>query len=396
MIKSIDDTSFESKRVLIRVDFNVPLTDEFKVADDTRIIESLQTIDKILDDGGIPVLMSHLGRPKGEKNMKFSLKPVADYLINKLGYKVLFAEDCIGDIPKDAIKKAIPGEVVLLENLRFYKEEEKNSVEFASKLAELGDCYVNDAFGTAHRAHASTHALALMFTERFAGYLMLKEIKYLGTALKNPKKPYVAVLGGVKISGKIDVIRNLFEQCNTILIGGGMAYTFFKSLGYEIGDSIVENDKVELASQLLIEAESKGVNLLLPSDVLAADSFSNDANRKLMACNEIKQGWQGLDIGDNTIVRYSNIIKSAKTVVWNGPMGVFEFDNFSNGTARIAEALAEATVNGAITVVGGGDSASAAHKLGFSDKVSHISTGGGASLEYLEGKELPGIKALEL
>lgn len=340
MIKTIYDVHFESKKVLVRVDYNVPLDENGKVTDDTRIRESLPTIDKIIDDHGIPILISHLGRPKGERNPKYSLAPVAGYLREKFGYNVLFAEDCIGDIAKNTISKAEPGDIVLLENLRFYKEEEKNDPEFAKKLAELADVYVNDAFGSAHRAHASTEGVTRFFEIKVAGKLLLDEIEYLGKAVKNPVKPFVSIIGGAKISGKIDVIRNLFAKCDTILIGGGMMFTFFKAMNLNIGKSICEDDKVELALQLINEAKEKNVRLILPEDVLVADKFSNDAQTKQVPVTEIPDDWFGMDIGIKTIETFSQIIKEAKTIFWNGPMGVFEMSNFANGTLSIAQAMA--------------------------------------------------------
>lgn len=396
MIKSIDDTIFNMKRVLIRVDFNVPLDENFKVTDDTRIVESLPTIDKIIDDCGVPILMSHLGRPNGEVKKKYSLEPVAEHIRNKFGYTLHFASDCIGEKAKETIAQAEVGDIVLLENLRFHPEEEKNDMEFARKIASLGDAYVNDAFGTAHRAHASTYAVAQCFTERYAGYLMMKEIEYLGKALSKPVRPFLAVLGGAKISGKIDVIRNLMDKCDKILIGGGMAFTFFKAMGYEIGNSLLEEDKIELASELLKLSREKGVDLVLPTDIIAANAFSNEAQIQTALTKAFPAGWFGLDIGPDSIKSFSELILSAKTTVWNGPMGVFEMENFAHGTFAIAQAMANATAKGAITVVGGGDSAAAIDKMNFKSRVTHVSTGGGASLEFLEGKELPGLKVLEV
>mgnify|MGYP000966414332 FL=1 len=396
MIKSILDGNFDGKNVLVRVDFNVPYDKDGKVADDTRIKMTLPTIDHIIDGGGIPVIMSHLGRPKGERNLKYSLKPVADHLIEKYGYKVLFVEDCIGEIAEKAVKSAVPGEIVLLENVRFHPEEEKNDLEFAKKLARLGDAYVNDAFGSAHRAHSSTEAVAKLFEERYAGFLMKNELDYLNKALKSPIKPFVAVIGGAKISGKIDVINNLLDKCDTIIIGGGMIFTFYKAMGYNIGKSILEEDKIELASSLLNKAKEKNVQLLLPVDVIVADKFENEANIKIVPAEEIGNEDIGMDIGPKTQEEFAKVILQAKTVVWNGPMGVFEMPNFAKGTYAIAEALAKATENGAVTIVGGGDSAAAINQMGFDKKVSHVSTGGGASLEFLEGKQLPGVVALEI
>lgn len=396
MIVSIYETNFDSKRVLVRVDFNVPINSEGKVEDDTRIVESLPTIDKIIDDGGIPILMSHLGRPKGAYDPKYSLKPVADYLHDVLGYSVIFANDCIGEEAEKAVKSAKPGDVVLLENVRFHKEETENDTVFAEKLALLGDCYVNDAFGSAHRAHASTHAVAQFFHDKYAGKLMMDELHYLGKALNNPRRPFVAILGGAKISGKIDVIKNLLHKCDQILIGGGMAFTFLKAKGYEIGKSILEEDKIELAKELLSEAEKIGVPIHIPEDYIVADAFSNEANFRCVNAGEINVDDYGMDIGYKTRENYKEIILQANTIIWNGPMGVFEFENFSEGTKSIALALAEATQKGAITVVGGGDSVSAVNKLNLKKQITHVSTGGGASLEFLEGKTLPGVAALEI
>jgi len=396
MIKSIYDFDFSGHKVLVRVDFNVPLDSENNVTDDNRIRESIPTIDKIIDDGGIPILMSHLGRPKGERKPKYSLKPVADYLKNKLGYSVIFAEDCVGEQAKNAVNNAKIGDIVLLENLRFHKEEELNDSEFARKLASLGDVYVNDAFGSAHRAHASTYAVALLFDNRLAGKLMLDEIEYLGKAITNPKKPFVAIIGGAKISGKIDVIKNLLDKCNSILIGGGMSFTFFKAMGLEIGKSILEEDKISLASELLQEARKKNVQLFLPIDIIVANQFSNDAEYKCVKQGEIPNDWHGMDIGIETRNLYKNEIIKAKTIIWNGPMGVFEMEKFNKGTIAIADALVEVTAKGAITIVGGGDSAAAINQLNYKNKITHVSTGGGASLEFLEGKTLPGIEALSI
>jgi phosphoglycerate kinase len=396
MIKSILEGDFSGKNVLVRVDFNVPYDSNGKVADDTRIKMTLPTIDHIIDAGGIPILISHLGRPKGQRDLKYSLKPVAEHLSEKYAYKVHFAEDCIGEETEKIVKSAIPGEIVLLENVRFYAEEEKNDLEFAKKLARLGDVYVNDAFGSAHRAHATTEALAKLFDERYAGLLMKNELDYLGKALKTPVKPFVAVIGGAKISGKIDVITNLLDKCDTIIIGGGMIFTFYKALGYSIGKSILEEDKIELASNLIKQAKEKNVKLMLPLDVVVADKFENDANYRVVPAVKIEDNDIGMDIGPQTQTLYSTTIKDAKTIVWNGPMGVFEMPNFAKGTYAIAEALAKATEYGAITIVGGGDSAAAINQMGFDKKVSHVSTGGGASLEFLEGKALPGVVALEV
>jgi len=395
MIKSVHEAEFQGKNVFVRVDFNVPLDENGKVADDTRIEMSLPTIDVIIDGGGIPILASHFGRPKGNRNPAYSLKPVADVLADKFGFNVIFANDCIGAEVEEIVAKAVPGEVVLLENLRFHSEEEANDTEFSKKLASIADVYVNDAFGAAHRAHASTEGMARLFEERYAGLLMKNELDYLGNALSNPLKPFVAVIGGAKISGKIDVVNNLLDKCDTIIIGGGMTFTFFKAIGLNIGKSILEEDKIQLAKELIEKAKAKNVNLLLPTDIVVADKFDNSANYKTVPSNSIEDDWLGMDIGEESIIEITNIIQRAKTIVWNGPMGVFEMSNFSNGTFKVASALADATDKGAITIVGGGDSAAAINQMNFNKKVSHVSTGGGASLEYLEGKILPGVAALE-
>lgn len=394
MKKSIEAIDLKNKKVLVRVDFNVPLDENNNVTDDKRIVESLPTIKKIISDGGIAILMSHLGRPKGKVNPKYSLKPAADCLSGLIGKEVKMANDCIGDEVKKLIDDSKPGDVILLENLRFYAEEEANDSEFAKKLSVLGDVYVNDAFGSAHRAHASTEGVTKHIGESLAGYLMQKELDYLGNALNNPVRPYTAILGGAKISGKIDVINNLFSKVDNLIIGGGMAYTFFKAMGYEIGSSLLEAEKVELAKEILEKTKTSGVNFLLPVDTVVAAEFSNDSPSEVVSSNNIPSGKMGLDIGPKTIELFSETIKNSKTVVWNGPMGVFEFDNFAKGTFKVAEALVEATKNGCVTVIGGGDSASAIAKAGLEKEVTHVSTGGGASLEFLEGKVLPGVEAL--
>lgn len=396
MIKSILDANFENKNVLVRVDLNVPLTDDGKVADDTRINASLPTVDDIIDHGGIPILMSHLGRPKGEYDAKYSLKPVAEYMKDVLGYNVKFADNCIGEKTKEIIKNANMGDLIILENLRFHKEEKANDEGFAKELASLADIYVNDAFGSAHRAHASTSKVAEFFNDKYAGHLLLDELTHLGGALDKPVPPFTAIIGGAKISGKIDVIKNLFDKCDNILIGGGMMFTFYKAKGMEIGKSILEEDKVELAKELIEEAEEKGIKLFLPSDVIVGEEFNNNTKYTTVSCEEIPNDMIGLDIGEETAQTYYDVISDSKTIVWNGPMGVFEMNNFAKGTLKIAEAMAEATKLGAKTIVGGGDSAAAIKKINYDKKVSHVSTGGGASLEFLEGKELPGVKALEI
>jgi phosphoglycerate kinase len=391
--KTIRDISVSGKRVLVRVDFNVPLDKQKNIEDDTRIRESLPTIEHLLSQGAKVILMSHLGRPKG-KTLEFSLAPVAKRLSELLGKPVHFASDCIGTEAETAVNALQNGEVLLLENVRFYKEEEANDLEFAKKLASLGDVYVNDAFGTAHRAHASTEGVTKFIQTAVAGFLIEKELKYLGEATANPKRPFVAILGGSKISGKIDVLEKLLEKVDTVLVGGAMIFTFFKAQGLKVGKSLVEDDKLEVAKTVLEKAKSRKVKLLLPTDVVIADKFEKDANAKTVSVDAIEDDWLGLDIGAETITMYRNEILSAKTVVWNGPMGVFEMDKFAVGTFEIAKALAEATKNGAITVIGGGDSASAIVKAGLEKAVTHVSTGGGASLEFLEGKILPGIAAL--
>jgi len=390
----ISEGKINGKRVLVRVDFNVPL-EGGKITDDKRITESLRTIKAITDNGGKCILMSHLGRPKGEKNEKYSLKPIAEHLGKLLGKDVLFANDCIGDDVRMKIDNMKEGSIILLENLRFYKEEEKNDEGFARELAFLGDVYVNDAFGAAHRAHASTEGVTHFMKENAAGYLIEKELKYLSRAVGNPERPLIAILGGSKISGKIDVIQSLMDKADTILIGGGMMFTFYKAMGYEIGKSLLEEDKVELAKEILEKAKSTGKKFMLPQDVVMASKFENDAETTVFDAGKIEnKEWMGLDIGPKTIESYKNEILNSKTIVWNGPMGVFEMDNFAKGTIEVAKAMAEATEKGAVTIIGGGDSASAIAKAGLEDKVTHVSTGGGASLEFLEGKKLPGIEAL--
>ncbi len=391
---TIDQVALKGKKVLVRCDFNVPLNEHREITDDRRIRASLPTIKKILQEGGAAVLCSHLGRPKGQVKEELSLKPVAKRLTELLNKPVKMAPDCIGPEVK-AMKEALqPGEILLLENLRFHKEETENDPEFARQLAEGCDLFINDAFGTAHRAHASTVGVTQYFKQCAAGYLIEKELKYLGQAIENPQRPFVAVLGGAKISGKIDVIKNLFSKVDALIIGGGMAYTFFKAQGYEIGKSLLEEDRIVMAREILQEAQQKKITFLLPVDVVVADRFDNEATRKVVKATEIPADYMGMDIGPETIQRFSEEIKKAKTIVWNGPLGVFEMSNFAVGTRKIAEAIAEATRNGAISVIGGGDSAAAVSQFGMDDQFTHISTGGGASLEFLEGKELPGIAAL--
>jgi phosphoglycerate kinase len=391
---TINDIDLKNKKVLVRVDFNVPLDDNLNITDDNRITSTLPTIKKIISDGGMAILMSHLGRPKGKPNSKYSLKPVAARLSQLLGKEVKLAPDCIGDQVKAMVNAMKPGDVILLENLRFHEEEEKNNPEFAKQLAELGDVYVNDAFGSAHRAHASTEGLTKFMSVSVAGYLMQKELDYLGGAIENPKRPYLAILGGAKISGKIDVIMNLFDKVDSMIIGGGMAYTFYKAQGMEIGSSLLEAEKIDLAKQVLEKAKTSKMKLLFPVDVVVAKEFNNDSPSEVVSINKMPSDKMGLDIGPESIKLFREEILKSKTIVWNGPMGVFEMDNFAKGTNAVAAALVEATEKGAITVIGGGDSAAAISKAGLSDKVSHVSTGGGASLEFLEGKILPGVAAL--
>ena len=392
--KTISDIDVSGKRVLVRVDFNVPLDKSGHVEDDTRIRESLPTIQTLLQHRARVILMSHLGRPKGKRAMEFSLKPAAERLSQLLGQPVQMAGDCIGPEVEQQALSLKDGEVLMLENLRFYNDEEDNNPEFAKKLAALGEIYVNDAFGTAHRAHASTEGITKFMPIAVAGFLMEKELKYLGEATEHPQRPFVAILGGAKISGKIDVLERLLDKVDKILLGGAMIFTFFKSRGLSVGKSLVEDDKLSVATSIQDKAKAKGIPLLLPVDVVVADRFEADATSKVVDVEAIPDGWMGLDIGPKTIELYRKEILDAKTIVWNGPMGVFEMDKFATGTIEIAKALAEATKHGAITVVGGGDSASAIAKAGLDKAVTHVSTGGGASLEFLEGKVLPGIAAL--
>lgn len=394
MKKLVDDIALKGKRVLVRVDFNVPLDENLNITDDIRITSALPTIKKIMTEGGKVILMSHLGRPKGQVNPKYSLKPAAVRLSELLGIEVKFAPDCVGEEVEAIVNSLKDGEVCLLENLRYYAEEEKNVPEFAEKLAKLGDVYVNDAFGSAHRAHASTEGVTKFIKTCVSGYLMKKELDYLGTAVSNPKRPFTAILGGAKISGKIDVINNLASKVDNLIIGGGMAYTFYKAMGYEVGTSLLEAEKVDLAKQILEDTPKTGVNFMLPKDVVVAAEFNNDSPSEVVAIDKIPADKMGLDIGPDTVEAFKKVVLESKTVLWNGPMGVFEMDNFAKGTNAIAAALAEATKNGAITIIGGGDSASAIKKAGLEDQVTHVSTGGGASLEFLEGKVLPGVAAL--
>jgi phosphoglycerate kinase len=393
-MKTLNDFNFNNKKAIIRVDFNVPLDENFKVTDATRIEAAKPTIDKILKDGGSVILMSHLGRPKGVE-ANYSLQHIVSKTEEILGQKVHFASDCIGETAENAAKNLQPGEILLLENLRFYAEEEKGDVEFSKKLAELGDIYVNDAFGTAHRAHASTTIIAQFFQDaKCFGYLLAKEIESIEKVLKNSEKPVVAILGGSKVSSKITVIENILDKVNHMIIGGGMTFTFVKALGGKIGDSICEDDKLDLAIEILKQAKAKGVQIHIPVDVVAADAFSNDANTQIVDVNHIPDGWQGLDAGPKSLAIFRRIILDSKTILWNGPLGVFEMDNFSKGTIALGEYIAESTANGAFSLVGGGDSVAAVKQFGLEPKMSYVSTGGGAMLEMLEGRTLPGIAAI--
>ena len=388
--KTIEDIQVASKRVLVRVDFNVPLNDKKEITDETRITAALPTIKYLIEHKARVILCSHLGRPKGEFKMEYSLKPCAERLSQLLGQNVVLAADVIGDSAKKCAAELKDGDVMLLENVRFHKEEEKNDPEFAKALASLAEIYVNDAFGAAHRAHASTEGVA-KYLPAVAGYLLFKEIDVLGRALENPNRPFIAILGGAKVSDKIGVIENLLTKVDVLIIGGGMAYTFLKAKGYEVGKSILEADKVELARELTQKAQDRGVKLVLPVDNIVADEFNADAKTKIVPSDGIPADYMGMDIGPSSRIIFSNEIKKGKTIIWNGPMGVFEMDAFAEGTKAVAQAMADGE---GMTVVGGGDSVAAVHMLGLAHKMSHISTGGGASLEFLEGKVLPGVAAL--
>lgn len=394
-MNTIDQFNFNGKKALIRVDFNVPLDKDFNITDDKRMRAALPTINKILTDGGSVVLMSHLGRPKGGPEQKYSLKHILGDLSKMLGVEVKFAENCIGKEVQDKAKNLAAGEVLLLENLRFHPEEEKGDVKFAEELSKLGDVYVNDAFGTAHRAHASTTIVAQFFpNDKYFGYLMAEELKNAEKVNYGAVKPFTAIMGGAKVSDKILLIESLLDKVDNLIIGGGMAYTFAKAQGGEIGTSLLEEDRMALCLELIEKAKTKGVNLILPVDTVIADKFDNDADKDQVDTGKIPANWMGLDIGDKSIELFSETIKGSKTVLWNGPMGVFEMKNFEHGTKAIAEAVVAATENGAFSLIGGGDSAAAIAKFGLEDKVSYVSTGGGALLEYMEGKELPGVKAI--
>ncbi|WP_460694060.1 phosphoglycerate kinase [Mucilaginibacter puniceus] len=394
-MKTIDQINFSGKKALIRVDFNVPLDDDYNITDDNRITAALPTIKKILKDGGAVILMSHLGRPKDGPTEKYSLKHVVKHLSDLLGQSVDFANDCIGEEAINKAKALKDGQVLLLENLRFYKEEEKGDKAFAEKLSKLGDIYVNDAFGTAHRAHASTAIIAQFFPDaKYFGYVMGAELANAEKILNHAEKPFTAIMGGSKVSDKIELIEKLLDKVDNLIIGGGMAYTFAKANGGNIGTSLVELDKLDLALSLVQKAKDKGVNLLLPVDNVIADAFSNDANTNTAKTGEIPDGWMGLDIGPETVALFSKVVAESKTILWNGPMGVFEMEKFLVGTKAIADAVVKATKKGAFSLIGGGDSAAAVSKFNLTDDVSYVSTGGGALLEYMEGKELPGVKAI--
>lgn len=395
-MKRIEDQNFANKKVLVRVDFNVPLNSDFQITDDTRMQSALATINKIKADGGIAILMSHLGRPKSGPEDKFSLKHIVEHLASITNSKVHFASDCIGQIAADTVASAQSGEIVLLENLRFYTEETKGDVEFAKKLASLADVYVNDAFGTAHRAHASTTIIAQFFKEsKMFGFLLQNEIDSLEKALNSTDKPFTAIIGGAKVSDKVQVIQNLMNRADNILIGGAMAYTFIAASGGKVGKSLVEEDKFDLANSLIQEAKEKGVKLILPLDSKVAQDFSNDVPEEYQNSDSIAENYMGLDIGPQAIKDYSEVISNSKIIIWNGPMGVFEFSNFQAGTRSVAESVAAATKNSdAFSLIGGGDSVAAINKFKLAEQVSYVSTGGGAMLEYLEGKTLPGVAAI--
>lgn len=391
--KSVDDLQVKGKRVLVRCDFNVPLQDG-AITDENRITAALPTIKKLVGDGGKIILCSHMGKPKGEPKPELSLAPVAKRLSQLLGKEVIFAKDdtVVGENAKKAVESMQDGDVILLENTRYRKEETKNEEAFSKELASLADVFVNDAFGSSHRAHCSTVGVTKFVKESAVGYLMEKEIEFLGNAVNNPQHPFVAILGGSKVSDKINVINNLLEKVDTLIIGGGMAYTFAVAKGGKVGDSLLEADKVDYAKEMMEKAEEKGVKLLLPVDTVITKEFKNDTEFKTVSALEIPDGWMGLDIGEKSREQFTKAIKEAKTVIWNGPMGVFEFDNFAAGTKAVAQAMADID---ATTIIGGGDSAAAVNQLGFGDKMTHISTGGGASLEFLEGKDLPGVVAVQ-
>ena len=393
-MKTLNDFNFKDKKALIRVDFNVPLNDNFEVTDATRIQSAKETITKVLEDGGSVVLMSHLGRPSG-KEEKYSLKHIVDKVTEVIGVQIKFVDDCVGKDALEASKNLQNGEVLLLENLRFHEEEKKGDDAFAEQLAQHGDIYVNDAFGTAHRAHASTTVVAKYFEDKCFGTLLAKEIESIDKVFNSSEKPVTAILGGAKVSSKITVIENILDKIDHLIIGGGMTFTFIKAQGGNVGDSLVEDDKLDLALEILKQAKEKNVEVHLPVDALIADAFSNDANIKTEKINEIPAGWMGLDVGEETNKNFADVIAKSKIILWNGPLGVFEMPKFSTGTVALGNAIAEATKNGAFSLVGGGDSVAAVKQFGFENKVSYVSTGGGAMLEMLEGKSLPGIEAIK-
>lgn len=394
-MKTVDNYNFSGKKALIRVDFNVPLSKEFKITDDTRITAALPTIKKILKDGGSVILMSHLGRPKEGKEPKYSLQHLVNHLSDLLKMPILFADDCIGASAIEMSKNLKPGQVLLLENLRYYKEEEKGDIEFSKKLAALGDVYVNDAFGTAHRAHASTTIIAQFFpNDKMFGYLIANELIAINKVLNDTQKPYTAIMGGAKVSSKIEIINQLMSKVDNLIIGGGMMFTFAKAMGGKIGNSLVEEDYLDMAKDIIQKAKEKGINLVLPIDTLAADKFENDAATKVCDMKEIPNDWLGMDISDKSIKLFDEVIQNSKTILWNGPMGVFEMSNFEKGTKEVALSIAKATKNGAYSLIGGGDSVAAINQFNLTDQVSYVSTGGGALLEYMEGKDLPGISAI--
>ena len=393
-MKTLNDFNFENKKALIRVDFNVPLNENFEVTDDTRIVSAKPTIIKILEDGGSCILMSHLGRPKGVQD-QFSLRHIVNKVESILGVEVKFVNECVGATAEDAVAALQPGQILLLENLRFHKEEEAGDKGFAEQLSKLGDIYVNDAFGTAHRAHASTTIVAEFFpNNKCFGYLLAQEIESIDKVLKTGEKPVLAVLGGAKVSSKITIIENILDKVDHLIIGGGMAFTFIKAQGGKIGNSICEDDKQELALNILKQAKAKNVQVHIPVDVIAADAFSNDANTQVVDINAIPDGWEGVDAGPKSLKQFHDVVMQSKTILWNGPLGVFEMESFAKGTIALGNSIAEATKNGAFSLVGGGDSVAAVKQFGFEDKVSYVSTGGGAMLESLEGIVLPGIAAI--
>ncbi len=394
-MQSIDDFNFRNRKALIRVDFNVPLNSDLKVTDETRIKAAIPTLRKIIDEGGSAILMSHLGRPKEGPEHRFSLQHVIPNLSEKLGVEVKFVDDCIGEKAEEMSKELATGEVLLLENVRFYKEETKGDEAFAESLSRLGDIYVNDAFGTAHRAHASTTVAAKFFQDKCCGYIMKAELENASKVVEHADKPFTAIMGGAKISDKILIIERLLDKVDNLIIGGGMSYTFFKAMGGNIGNSLVEEDNLELAKSLIAKAKEKGVNLELPKDSVVADKFDNEARQNVCDNYAIEDGWMGLDIGPEAIEVFSRIVAESKTILWNGPMGVFEMSNFAKGTNAIAQAVVKTTRQGGFSLIGGGDSAAAINNLGYGDQVSYVSTGGGALLEFMEGKVLPGVAALE-